>query len=73
MRTRPVKKVGTEKPTYVVVEMRWSSHELRRTAEIMPTGSAMTSPRMYATPTTARVFGSRCWMSSMTGEWLMNE
>src|SRR5438270_9161877 len=73
MRRIPVKNVGTEKPTYAPSEIAWSSTELRRIADRMPAGSAMSTPTMYATPTTARVFGSRCQSSADTDECDMNE
>src|ERR1700687_4533774 len=69
----PVKKVGTEKPTKANVVAMWSKMEYCLIADKMPIGSASDRLKRYATPTTARVLGTRSLIRSQTGIRLPNE
>src|SRR5690606_2942363 len=65
--TTPSQKRGTETPATETVRLRWSTHEVRREAEMTPSGTPATTARARAVTTSSRVAGKNRARSSATG------
>src|SRR5205085_3426150 len=73
MNSKPVKNVGSEKPTNASVLEIWSKIEYALRAASTPTGMAISNASSCAEPMTNRVAGRRCRISVSTSMRLANE